>query len=100
MSKKKIIIGFGTRPELIKLFPLIIELKKNFNIYILNTGQHDELLRDILKYFNLKLYKNLNLMKKNQNAEQLISSIVSNVSPILKNKSKFNNCSWRYFQVH
>ena len=84
MSKKKIIIGFGTRPELIKLFPLIIELKKNFNIYILNTGQHDELLRDILKYFNLKLYKNLNLMKKNQNAEQLISSIVSNVSPILK----------------
>jgi UDP-N-acetylglucosamine 2-epimerase (non-hydrolysing) len=84
MSKKKIIIGFGTRPELIKLFPLIIELKKNFNIFILNTGQHDELLRDILKYFNLKLNKNLNLMKKNQNSEQLISSIVLNVSPILK----------------
>ena len=63
-KKPKIVIGFGTRPELIKLFPLIIKLKKNFHLFIINTGQHDELLMDILNYFKIKVDINLNVMKK------------------------------------
>lgn len=84
ISKKKIVIGFGTRPELIKLFPLIIKLKKNFNLYIINTGQHEDLLVDILRFFKIKIFKNLNVMKKNQNIEDTMSSIILKTSPILR----------------
>ena len=84
ISKKKIVIGFGTRPELIKLFPLIIKLKKNFNLYIINTGQHEDLLFDILRFFKIKIFKNLNVMKKNQKIEDTMSSIIHKTSPILR----------------
>lgn len=83
-KKKKIIIGFGTRPELIKLFPLIIKLKKYFHLFIINTGQHDELLMDILKLFKIKVDINLNVMKKKQDLALLHSSIIIKTTPIIK----------------
>lgn len=83
-KKPKIVIGFGTRPELIKLFPLIIKLKKNFHLFIINTGQHDELLMDILNFFKIKVDINLNVMKKKQNIELMSSSIIIKTTPIVK----------------
>ena len=61
---------FGTRPEAIKLFPLIKELKKNKNFIciIINTGQHKEMIQEILDSLKMDniIDFNLNLMKNNQ----------------------------------
>ena len=50
----KLIIFIGTRPEAIKLYPLIVELKKekSFNVKVCFTGQHDFLLNKVLKELN------------------------------------------------
>ena len=83
-QKKTILVSFGTRPEIIKLYPLIIELKKNFNVITLNTGQHKDLLDNMLKLFHLKVDFNLNVMKTNQDLNYLTSSIIKLSSPLLK----------------
>ena len=67
--KNKILIVFGTRPEAIKLTPIIKGLqikKKLFNVKICITGQHNTLLNPILKFFKIKPDYNLKVMKKNQ----------------------------------
>jgi hypothetical protein len=64
----KIAVIFGTRPEAIKLIPLIKELKsnKNFSCITINTGQHKEMIHQILKSFNMDtlIYYNIELMEK------------------------------------
>ena len=78
---KKILIVFGTRPEFLKLYPLIVELKKKKKVFhILNTGQHNELLKDqriILDELNLK---NFDLKKKTKNLSDSFSLILKYVS--------------------
>ena len=71
---------FGTRPEAIKLFPLIKELKenKNFICIVINTGQHKEMINEILVSLKMNdiIDFNLNLMKNNQSLVKLTSSIM------------------------
>ena len=66
----RIAFVFGTRPEAVKLIPLIKELKenKNFICFTINTGQHKEMIHQILESFNMEnsIDFNLNIMKKNQ----------------------------------
>ena len=77
---------FGTRPEAIKLFPLIKELKnnKNFICIIINTGQHKEMIQQILNSLNIDDYidYNLNLMKKNQSLSELTSKSISEIGKL------------------
>ena len=47
--KKKILFIFGTRPEAIKLFPLVLKLKNSFNLKICSTTQHKEMLDQLEK---------------------------------------------------
>jgi len=64
-----ILIVFGTRPEAIKLAPVILELKKHpkkFKVRVIVTAQHREMLDQVLKIFNIKPDIDLNLMEKNQ----------------------------------
>ncbi len=65
---KKILVIFGTRPEAIKLAPVITELKKekSFVTKVYSTGQHREMLKQVLDIFNLSIDKDLKLMKPNQ----------------------------------
>lgn len=66
---KKIMIVFGTRPEVIKMAPIIRELKKYPRLakpVILTTGQHKEMLHQIMSSFALKADYNLNIMRSNQ----------------------------------
>lgn len=66
---KKILIVFGTRPEAIKLVPVILKLKtyqSNFETKICVTAQHREMLDQILDLFKIKPDYNLNIMKDNQ----------------------------------
>lgn len=77
---------FGTRPEAIKLFPLIKQLKSNtnFTCITINTGQHKEMIQQILNSLNMddSIDFNLNLMKKNQSLSELTSKLISELDII------------------
>ena len=77
---------FGTRPEAIKLFPLIKELKKEkqFICIIINTGQHKEMIKQIFKSLKMEDFIDfdLNLMKKNQSLEKITSETISELENI------------------
>ena len=82
----RIAFVFGTRPEAIKLIPLIKELKenKNFSCFTVNTGQHKEMIHQILESFNMEnsIDFNLNIMKKNQSLAKLTSVAISELEKI------------------
>ena len=73
MNKKTVIFVFGTRPELIKIFPLIREAKKRPNLIVLicSTGQHKEMLENLYKLFEIMPDIDFKLMKPNQNLTNL-----------------------------
>ena len=79
----RIAFVFGTRPEAIKLFPLIKKLKKNkqFICITINTGQHKEMIEQILNsiYIDNSIDFNLNIMKKNQSLSKLTSKAISDL---------------------
>lgn len=62
-EKNFISIVFGTRPELIKLAPVILLAKQDsrFQVEVIFTGQHDELVRDAIDFLGLKLTTDLKL---------------------------------------
>lgn len=82
---KKIIIVFGTRPEAIKMCPLILELKKYFGIEVkvCLTGQHESMLQQIMDCFQIKPDYNLHIMKENQSLSDITSAILNNLENIL-----------------
>ena len=85
MSKKKIMLVFGTRPEGIKMAPLVHALKAEgdkFEIKICVTSQHREMLDQVLKTFEINPDINLDLMKQNQNLSNLMSLILSEMQNI------------------
>lgn len=77
-SIKNILIVFGTRPEVIKLAPVILELKKHpdYNVIICNTEQQKELSNQTLSYFGLKADINLDCMRPNQPLAEIQSRIL------------------------
>lgn len=85
LKQKKIIIFFGTRPEAIKLVPVIKLLKKDKNIttFLCSTGQHKEMLEQVLNIFKLKPDCNLALMTDNQDLSDLTSILLKKIKEIL-----------------
>ena len=82
MNKKNILFVFGTRPEVIKLAPVILELKKypdRYNVIICNTEQQKELSNQTLSYFNLKADINLDCMRENQSLSDVQSRILTSL---------------------
>lgn len=77
-KKIKIALVFGTRPEAIKMCPLVRRLKNNpkFEVVTIITAQHREILDSVLKLFEITPDYDLNLMKPNQNLWDLSSSIL------------------------
>ena len=82
----RIAFVFGTRPEAVKLFPLIKELKenKNFICITINTGQHKEMMKQILNSLNMEnsIDFQLNLMQKNQSLADLTSKSIFKLEKI------------------
>lgn len=74
MSKKLISIVFGTRPELIKLAPVILLAQQDprFDVEVIFTGQHDELVRDAIDFFQIKIDQRLKMMHAGQSLNQLL----------------------------
>jgi len=80
----KILISAGTRPEVIKIMPIIMELKKrNINIFFLYTGQHRDLAKPLFDFFNIYPDIDLDIMKENQSISYITASILTKTEKIL-----------------
>lgn len=84
--KKVILIAFGTRPEALKFAPLIKEFQrsKHYRVYVCLTGQHRQMLDQVVKFFNLPVHTDLRLMRKNQSLTQLSSGVLSKFDKVLR----------------
>lgn len=83
---KKIMIVFGTRPEAIKLCPLILELKKRstFNVKVCVTAQHRQMLDQVLETFNIVPDFDLNIMKNRQTLFDITTNILNGIKGVLE----------------
>ena len=84
---QKVLIIFGTRPEAVKMIPVIKEFKKHnsfFETKVCITAQHREMLDQVISFFDIKVDYDLNLMKPNQNLHDLTSNIILNIKPVLE----------------
>ncbi len=82
---KNIIFIFGTRPEIIKLAPVILEMKKypeDYNVIICNTEQQKELSNQTLAYFGLKADINLDCMRENQSLSSVQARILTSLDKV------------------
>ena len=80
-------IVFGTRPEAIKMAPLVKEFKKNnlqFETKVCVTAQHREMLDQVLEFFEIIPDYDLNLMKPSQNLHSLTSEILISMKDVLE----------------
>ncbi len=85
MNKKNILFVFGTRPEVIKLAPVILELKKypdRYKIFICNTEQQKELSNQTLSYFGLQADINLDCMRENQSLAAVQARILTSLDKV------------------
>ena len=85
--KIKNLIIFGTRPEAIKMAPLVKEFLKfpdNFDTKVCITAQHREMLDQVLDFFEIRPDFDLNLMKPNQNLYTLTADIITNLKSVLE----------------
>ncbi len=80
----KILIIFGTRPEAIKMAPLVLCLRQALDVKVCVTGQHREMLDQVLKLFQIIPDYDLDLMKPNQNLSNLTGEVLNGVTNILQ----------------
>ena len=84
---KKVLLIFGTRPEAIKMAPLVQEFQKHSNTFetkVCVTAQHREMLDQVLDFFDIKPDYDLNLMKPGQNLYSLTATIIESLKSILE----------------
>lgn len=88
--RRKITCITGTRPEAIKMAPVILELKrdKNFCVTTLATGQHTDMLIQALNDFGLTPDINLNIMKTSQSLDYITSSVLNGVGEFLDSEKQ------------
>lgn len=83
--KVKVMSVFGTRPEAIKMCPLIKELEQHNEIesIVCLTGQHREMLQQVIDIFGTKVRYNLNIMQPKQTLTTITTSVLEKLEPIL-----------------
>jgi len=84
---KKIMLVFGTRPEAIKMAPLVKEFQKNsekFKTIVCVTGQHREMLDQVLNLFEIKPDFDLNIMKQGQDLYDVTSRVLIGMRDVLQ----------------
>ena len=88
MNNKKIRIMsvFGTRPEAIKMCPLVLELQKHPEIesIVCLTGQHRQMLDQVMEVFGVKADYDLNIMRPQQTLTTITADVLTNMEPVLK----------------
>jgi UDP-N-acetylglucosamine 2-epimerase (non-hydrolysing) len=84
--RKKIMTVFGTRPEAIKLAPIIHALDaETAHLKAVNvvSGQHAQLVDPVIRLFGLRIERNLHVMRRKQNSNAICSRVISRLDPIL-----------------
>lgn len=87
MKKIKVMTIFGTRPEAIKMAPLVLELKRQNDIFepiVTISAQHREMLDQVLEIFKINPDYDLNIMKKNQSLSEITSNVILGLEKIMK----------------
>ncbi len=85
--KKKNLIIFGTRPEAIKMAPLVKEFQKRTDVFetrLCITAQHREMLDQVLSFFEIEPDYDLDIMKPNQTLYELTANIITKLRPVLE----------------
>lgn len=82
----KLMTIFGTRPEAIKMCPLILEIRKqkNMECVVCLTGQHREMLRQVMDAFEIKEDYNLDIMKEGQTLSTITGDVLSGMGEIFR----------------
>lgn len=84
---KKVMLIFGTRPEAIKMAPLVLGLKKHpeiFDTIVCVTAQHREMLDQVLQIFDIKPDYDLNIMKQGQDLYDITARVLTGMRDVLK----------------
>jgi len=86
MKKHRIFVVFGTRPEAIKLAPLILELKKRkgFQTQVVLTGQHRKMLDQVMEIFGLRAGYDLNIMREGQSLTDITKECLAGLEKIFR----------------
>ena len=86
MNKIKVMTVFGTRPEAIKMAPLVLKLKKDdrFEEITVVSAQHREMLDQVLDIFKIKPDYDFNIMHKNQTLEDITSKVMLDMAKVIK----------------
>ena len=84
MSKLKVMSIFGTRPEAIKMAPLVKELARHDGIEIICclTGQHREMLDSVMQIFDLQANFDLNIMEKQQTLSTITTKTILGMASV------------------
>ena len=86
-DKIKVVFIFGTRPEAIKVAPVIkkfIKKKDLFDVKVCSTGQHKEMLEQVIDFFKIKIDYNLDVMSSNQSLNSLSAKIILKLQGVLE----------------
>ena len=89
---KKVMLVFGTRPEAIKMCPLVKEFQKRadeFETIVCVTGQHREMLDQVLKIFEVTPDIDLNIMKQGQDLTDVTVRILTGMRDVFKENKSF-----------
>ncbi|MCS2724527.1 UDP-N-acetylglucosamine 2-epimerase (non-hydrolyzing) [Bacteroides uniformis] len=84
---KRVMLVFGTRPEAIKMAPLVKEFQKNtanFETIVCVTGQHRKMLDQVLQIFDIKPDYDLNIMKQGQDLYDVTARVLTGMRDVLK----------------
>ncbi|CAM3085892.1 UDP-N-acetylglucosamine 2-epimerase (non-hydrolysing) [Lactobacillus bombicola] len=86
MTKIKVMMVFGTRPEAIKMAPLVLKLQADdrFDEITVVSAQHREMLDQVLTIFNIQPDYDFNIMKKNQSLEEITAKVMLDLANVIK----------------
>jgi len=86
VASHTIFITFGTRPEAIKMAPVVLELqrRKVFNVITCLTGQHREMLDQVIDAFSIPVDHDLKIMREQQTLGHITSAVLTGIDPLLE----------------
>ena len=81
---QKILVVVGTRPEAIKMAPLILRLREapNFSVFVCSTGQHREMIKQVFDLFSIRCDADLDVMQPDQKLSELTARVLSGMESV------------------
>ena len=98
MKKIKVMSVFGTRPETIKMAPVVHELEKREEIesIVCVTAQHRQMLDQVLEAFHIMPDYDLDIMKQGQSLSDITTRVLKGLEEVIKEVTGYYLGSWRY----